>query len=87
MTDTERLAKARQSGRSERDQQLLIDQSKRQESEKAEHDDRFEGNIVRQKTLRLARAEVDRLASKKAVAGSGLATALPKPQSTQKGRR
>jgi hypothetical protein len=80
MTDTERLTKARQSGKSERDQQLLIDQTKRQDSEKAELDERFEENIVRQKDLRLARAEVDRLASKKVVTSPRLATALPRSQ-------
>jgi hypothetical protein len=87
MMDTERLTKARQSGKSERDQQLLIDQTKRKESEKAEHDERFEGNLVRQKALRLARTAVELLASKKAGATSRLVTDLPKSQPARKGKR
>lgn len=87
MTELERLAKARQSGKFERDQQLLIDLSKRKASEKIEQDERFEGILIRQRALRLVPADAERMASRKATAASRIGGAPAGSEGIRRGRR
>ena len=87
MTDPERPTRDLQGGKSDKDMQLSMDKARCQESEKVEQDERFEGNLVRQRTLRLAHAEAERLASVKVGAAPRIGGALPKSQRTRPGER
>lgn len=87
MTDPERPIRDRHGGKSEKDLQLSIDKTRRKESEKVEQDERFEENLVRQRALRLAHAEAERLASLKVGAVSGIDGDPPRSKRTKHGNR